>query len=480
MTSRDIVIGADVEYGLVVEGRGVSHQVSDCVEVVAAYPGPSHRVWDYRFESPRADLRGFNVARLNTDPIDAQFDGGGGSTNEQANCILPNGARFYSDHGHPEYASPECRSIWELAHHDWAGVLAVRKAAEAYANKKEQEVQVFRNNTDFHGAAYGSHENYLIPRKFSAEELARWLLPLMVTRQLICGAGKVGAESGSKVPFQLSQRAEFMTEVMNVDTLFRRPIFNTRDEPHADKSEWMRLHVICGDVNMMCSQTALKFGLMKLGLLLTYNGVAPEWKLEDPVAAIAQISRSPLKNSQVVLCDGFERSCNILRSYLDAAQKLELDVEMLWTVKEAHELLDLYAQEDLVALSKRCDWAAKWSLIQQIQEDADYASGSPELQAYDLAYCDCDPDEGLFYALEPEFAYQNPAEDQMRRLLKAPPQDTRALARGIATRFAETDACCWRAVTLQGETIDLKPDATYPAELNSATDVKTFRELIKL
>lgn len=224
MTSKDILVGADVEYGLWIEGRGAAQQIFDSSKLVKLYPGRAWIGWDYRHENSRADLRGFIADRLNIDPEDAKFDAdarntSAPTTDERADRILPNGARLYSDHGHPEYASPECRSIFELARQDWAGVLAVRCAAQQLEQSLGRTVKIYRNNTDFHGASYGSHENYLLPRSLTSDQLLRGLLPMLICRQILCGAGKVGSERGSRIKFQLSQRADFFSELQSVDTL---------------------------------------------------------------------------------------------------------------------------------------------------------------------------------------------------------------------------------------------------------------------
>ena len=476
MKSLDIVIGSDVEYGLWVEGRGAHYQVHDSSELVSCYPGICRAMWDYRFEASRNDLRGFQVDKLTFDPEDAKFDKGAPSTDDRADRILPNGARFYSDHGHPEYASPECRSIFDLADYDWAGTLVVKRAAESYSKKTGLAVKLYRNNTDFHGASYGTHENYLVPRSLGAEKLLKDLVPLMVTRQILVGAGKVGSEGSHRAPFQLSQRADFMTEVWNVDTLYRRPIFNTRDEPHAEANDWIRLHVICGDVNMIAGQTALKFGVMKLGILLSVSNFAPQWDLEDPVDAFKSISQGVFEVPRVVLKGGkVTDALTILESYLDQAEKcLEPDKEMAWTLDRAKQILTAYKAKDKQTLARQTDWGAKLAILDQAETD-----DIGELRAYDLAYTDLDEEEGLFFALEMMDAIEaNPNGGYLEQLIEYPPNDTRAWARGSALRFEELTSASWRSLVFGKETILLDPNCWFPAELAVASDVKEFINLI--
>ena len=253
--------GLETEYGLAMPEGTPKTQVEDARRVVRSCTAQHVTNWDYAFESPRADLRGFTASKLSHDPIDARWDEGRPILeDERSDRILINGARFYNDHGHPEYATPECGRLMELVAHDRAGELIALEAA------KQHGATLYKNNSDYSGASYGTHENYLVSRDIGYEQLAAGLLPLMVCRQLLTGAGKVGSEVGRPCRYQLSQRADFMSEVVSVDTLFKRPIFNTRDEPHADSAGWMRLHVICGDANRSEWATAMKFGMMQLAI----------------------------------------------------------------------------------------------------------------------------------------------------------------------------------------------------------------------
>lgn len=257
------VTGLETEYGCSVEGRGANTQIDDAQALVRSLPGERRVTWDYRVESPRQDLRGFRADRLEVDPVDAAFDEGkhyGPSEEVRADQILDNGARFYNDHGHPEYATPECRSLDDLVAHDRAGEAIVLQAARAYAESTGRQTTIYKNNTDYHGASYGFHESYLVPRDWGFERLYAALTPLLVARVIVCGAGKAVAESGRPCDYQISQRADFFSERASVDTLYRRPIFNTRDEPHSNPADWVRLHVIAGDANMMPSCTWRKVG----------------------------------------------------------------------------------------------------------------------------------------------------------------------------------------------------------------------------
>jgi len=269
------LFGIETEYGIWTSGRDTADLMEEARAVVRAYTGASAGPWDYRPEDPRRDMRGFKVDHLNSNPTDAQYDRPGGPTMSMAeqrnDRVLVNGARLYNDHGHPEYATPECRRLRDLVAHDKAGERIVLAAAQALSATRRPasrgrpgedeerpfngEVSIYKNNTDFHGMSYGCHEGYLVPREVPFEALFRGVLPFFVTRQIFAGAGKVGVETSGpfaeQCQFQLSQRADFFTEEASVDTLHRRPIVNTRDEPHADPRKYRRFHVIVGDANMV-------------------------------------------------------------------------------------------------------------------------------------------------------------------------------------------------------------------------------------
>ena len=212
------------------EGKGAGDLVSEARAVVRAYPGKAACPWYYRGEDPRNDMRGFHVDKLTQDPEDAQFDEPGKKPlpveEERADHVLVNGARLYNDHGHPEYSTPECASLLDLVTHDKAGERIVWESAQArMAQPGVGRVQIFKNNTDFHGSSYGTHENYLVRRDVPFADLLSGLLPFFCTRILYAGAGKMGIEpNGDKGVYQLSQRADFFTEEASVDTLHRRPI----------------------------------------------------------------------------------------------------------------------------------------------------------------------------------------------------------------------------------------------------------------
>ncbi|MBX3111224.1 MAG: proteasome accessory factor PafA2 family protein [Fimbriimonadaceae bacterium] len=480
-----VLVGLETEYGLSVEGRGAEEQIDDSMALVRSYPGECFVGWDYRFESPRSDLRGFQVEHLAYDPEDARFDAGRARPGDQevrSDRILPNGARFYNDHGHPEFATPECRGAHELARHDKAGEQVVAAAAAAFARQTGRKVKVYKNNTDFHGASYGTHESYLVPRRVGFERLFQALVPLFVSRQVLTGAGKVGYEHGSACPFQMSQRADFFVEPANIETLYRRPVFNTRDEPHADPSQWVRLHVICGDANRMFGCTRRKVALVRLALALVEADAVPTWRLSDPVRSFAEVSRAVDDEGRI----GLEGSSwttprLVVESYLDAAERLAApDEETLATVAECRDLLEARANgSDL--FRRNVDWAAKRWLLDQFREDEGLAWHHPAMQSLDLAYCDIDPAESLFDALV-EAGEVDGEPSPVPAVLPAT-VGTRPWARGLATsKFGRhVRAASWGSLAFQGPdgTVDLRLDPV--GDFNPGlADVESWEEFCAL
>lgn len=487
---RPILNGVETEYGLYVEGRGAHDQIEDATALVRAYPGECFVGWDYRHESPRADLRGFSVDSLAEDPEDRKFDAGRVRSHDvdlRSDRILPNGARFYNDHGHPEFATPEAWTLYDTVQADEAGQLEVLSAGKAFASATSQEVKLYKNNTDFHGASYGTHESYLVPRKVGFEKLAAALMPLLVSRQILTGAGKVGAEHGKACAYQISQRADFFMEPVNLETLYRRPVFNTRDEPHADPAEWIRLHVISCDANMMPACTARRVGLVKLALLLAQHGDVPLWSLADPVRTFEDVSKDESYEFKVPLKGGSWTTCyEILESYLSAAEcSLPLasaseivTAELAWLIADCRLLLDLL-RSDFEMFSRRVDWAAKRRLLETVMAEEGLDWRDPSLRSYDLEYHNVDPEEGLYFAWD----HMGEVDHNLPPFIEAP--KTRAWARGLAvSRFRETlTTACWRTLTFDRSgrrvRVELPPDATYPESLRGEPDVESFIEQLR-
>ena len=308
------VCGIETEFGVVLRGAADPNPVLASSILINAYVEQRKVGWDFEDESPGNDARG--SAREGSMPPEVET--------HLVNTVLTNGARYYVDHAHPEYSTPECVDALELVVADKAGerILAQSMRASSRLLDPGQEIVVYKNNSDGKGNSYGTHENYLVDRALPFAHIVRVMLPWFVSRQVFTGAGKVGSENGAAaVDYQISQRADFFEEEVGLETTLKRPIVNTRDEPHADPREWQRLHVICGDANMMPSCTRRKVGLVRLVLDLVEQSLAPTWKLRDPVAQAKKISRSRDVDMSLELESGsWTTPAEIFESYLCAAQ----------------------------------------------------------------------------------------------------------------------------------------------------------------
>lgn len=473
------LFGSDIEYGLQIDGRGVADQLEDAAEVVRSLQVNAALTWDYALESPRCDLRGFSVDRLTTDPTDSTWDVGRAHPPEselRSDRILENGARFYNDHGHPEYATPECRRIVDVLAHELAGERIVLQAAENFKKRTGRAVKIYKNNTDYHGASYGSHENYLVPRSVQFGDLLSDLVPFLISRTVLFGAGKVGSETGPDVSFQLSQRADFFTELASVDTLYRRPIFNTRDEPHADQERWIRLHLICGDANRMPWSIAMKFGTTSLVLRLIETGVRVKWTLRDPVTAFRNASRVTV-DSKIETSSGWTNGFEILEDYRCACESefRGSDAETDWVLDEWKSALEDY-QRDWTRLADRVDWVAKRLMLEQFCGPAERWDVSLA-QSLDLEYHNLDSQESLFDALVAEGRVR--ALIPQSRVLDAmsiPPADTRARLRAevVRTYRKQVQAIGWRRAILSAG-----PDDSRVVEFPVDWETGTLADLLE-
>jgi proteasome accessory factor A len=442
------LFGIETEYGITRDDLREVDPVVESMELVRAHLNASfERRWDYTAEDPHKDTRGFRVSGLAQDREEDEFAKGDAhrpfSFHEmKSDLVLPNGARFYNDHTHPEYSTPECRTLKDLLAQDRAGERVVQRAAER-RNKAlgGAHVQIYKNNTDFHGHSYGCHDNYLVSRAVPFPSLVAGLLPFLVSRQVFAGTGKVGIEAQESgfVPgrYQLSQRADFMETELSVDTMHNRPILNTRDEPHADRAKYRRLHLIIGDANMCEYATALKVGTTMLVLRLIERGAAPTIEIDQPVAAVKQVSRDPDLKSPVRQKNGRTLSAlDIQERYYEAAVPAlsGSDEESDWILKEWGEALRLLTQ-DRSRLVGKLDWVTKQWLLETFMSEERIAWDDPWLASLDLEYHNVNPERGLFLALEAEGnVWRMTKESDVEQALAAGPCDTRGGVRGLCVR----------------------------------------------
>lgn len=459
------LFGIETEYGITVDGKDKLDVVSESIALVRSYTQKEAALkWDYSLEDPYLDARGFRVKELLEDSDEPQT----GPSQEalepalswqeiKSDLVLSNGARFYNDHAHPEYSTPECTTLEEIAAHDRAG----ERILWLSASRRNHEiaplcVRLYKNNTDFLGHSYGCHDNYLVPRAVEFRDLASGMMPFLVTRQIFAGAGKIGIENENhqmidRGHFQISQRSDFFCVLLSIDTMRQRPIINTRDEPHANPKQYRRFHVIVGDANMNDFATALKIGTTQLALELIEKKLQPTLTLADPVHAIQSVSQDPVYRWIVSLEDGRTISAvDLQRLYLEAAKKhlVSDSPERIRLLAEWEKILD-DLEADPWKCADRVDWVSKKSLLQTMVENEGISWQDPWLQSIDLEYHNIDPDHGLFYALQKQGRTRGWINStQAEAAVLEPPRTSRAYFRGRCVRKfgAEMSSVQWDEV----------------------------------
>jgi proteasome accessory factor A len=371
------------------------------------------------------------------------------SWGRSSNVFLRNGARLYLDVGsHPEYATAECDSLSQLVAHDKAGERILEDLLVDAERRLVDEgiggdIYLFKNNTDSAGNSYGCHENYLVARAGEFSRIADVLLPFLVTRQLICGAGKV-LQTPRGAVYCLSQRAEHIWEGVSSATTRSRPIINTRDEPHADAERYRRLHVIVGDSNMNETTTLLKVAVTDLVLRMIEAGVPiRDMSLENPIRAIREISHDMTGRRKVRLANGKEMSALEIQSEYHSRAAEFVDREGFGPVHR--QMLELWGRVlkavdtgDLSLIDREIDWATKYQLIERYRAKRDLPMSSPRVAQRDLAYHDISRTRGLYYLLERNNQVDRVAhEPRVFEAKNVPPQTTRARLRGEFIRKAQ-------------------------------------------
>ncbi|MGY1761500.1 depupylase/deamidase Dop [Geodermatophilus sp. SYSU D00779] len=451
------VMGTEVEYGISVPGQPTANPTTLSSQVVNAWavaeaPTPRRPRWDFEEESPLRDARGFDLSPAQAlDHNDLEEDSG------MANVILTNGARLYVDHAHPEYSTPEVTNPRDVVLWDKAGEQVMAEAARRAARVPgTQPIQLYKNNTDGKGASYGAHENYLMDRRTPFLEIIRGLIPFFVTRQVVAGSGRVGIGTESRTQgFQLSQRADFFEVEVGLETTLKRPIINTRDEPHADADKYRRLHVIIGDANLAELSTYLKVGTTALVLdMIEARTLTQDLSIEEPVAALQAISHDPSLAHRVRLRDGRRMTAlEVQQAYLEMAQRHvdrrgEDDGQTADVLRRWAEVLEDLAV-DPMRCADRLDWPAKLRLLEGYRSRDGLSWGDSRLHLVDLQYSDVRPEKGLYHRLVSRGSMRRLlTDDEVLQAMVRPPSDTRAFFRGECLRRypAQVAAASWDSV----------------------------------
>ncbi|WP_394277424.1 proteasome accessory factor PafA2 family protein [Luteococcus sp.] len=446
------IMGLETEYGVVVTGLAPGEAQPDPIslsEAVIAAVDAAGTSFSLADEQPLVDARGTVLPRhiahpdLLTDQVTV------------ANRLLANGGRSYVDHAHPEWSGPEVTTATEALVWDRAGDQLHTAAARAASQRTGLAIHLVKNTTDNKGRSYGRHENHLLPRSLPFETIVEQFPGFLASRVVVNGAGRVGiGEAGERPGFQTSQRADFFERLVGLETTLRRPIINTRDEPHADRATHRRLHVITGDANLCHVATLVTIGSASLALRAITAGARLPQPV-DPVAAMRAWSHDP--------------SCTVRQPCTDGTARTAVELQQLWAHATEEHLSsedDALVQrhwrgilDDLAVDPMRCadrlDWVVKLRLLQGLCQRHGFGWDDPRLQALDLRYADLT--DGLFARLESSGAVQTIVDDgDVTAATTRPPVTTRAWLRGtLLERFGtHVVAASWDRIVLatpQGE-----------------------------
>jgi proteasome accessory factor A len=430
------VCGIETEYGIHSPGPEQNPIAASSVLVNAYATDVEQQIgWDFEDETPGNDARGFAREGSLAPMVETHL----------ANTVLTNGARFYVDHAHPEYSSPECLTPMECLVYDKAGEEVLRRAMTA-ASLRLPDLPapiVYKNNSDGKGNSYGCHENYMMDRAVPFARVIDGVVPHFVSRTLFTGSGKLGTETpaldSETVEYQISQRAEFFEEIVGLETTLKRPIVNTRDEPHADPKRFRRLHVIVGDANLSEIATFLKVGTTAIVLSMIEDDAGPtrDLSLSDPVRALHQVSADLSLSRPLALTDGSTATALELQWELFGAARKYAEECGLTSLGDdggvGEQVMELWEsvlgglESDPSSLSDTIDWVAKRELLLAYMDRHSCDWKDPRLAALALQYHDLRPGKSIFGRLGMRTLLQ-PREASIA--VTEPPRGTRAWFRG--------------------------------------------------
>ena len=452
------VMGIETEYGISVPGDPAANPMILSGQVVNAYASAqgiraAHASWDYADEAPLRDARGFEMGRGVADQSQL--------TDEEdptlANVVLTNGARLYVDHAHPEYSSPEVTSPRAAIAFDRAGE-AIMAESVRRLSQVPPGVNLYKNNTDGKGQSYGTHENYLMRRETPFTDIVRHLVPFFVARQVVTGSGRVGIGMDSRTAgYQLSQRSDFFEVEVGLETTLKRPIINTRDEPHAVADLYRRLHVIIGDANHCDVANLLKLGMTSLVLaMIEDRAIDVDLTVARPVATLQAVSHDPTCRALLELRDGTKltavqllwRYHALAERYLTNRYAGELDDDTAEVMRWWAVTLDRLERDPMEA-SRELDWVAKQQVMQGYIERDGLDWSDSRLRAIDIQWSDVRPDRGIFHKLRAAGRFEElVTDDVVHEAVHEPPADTRAYFRGkcLAKYPDQIAAASWDSV----------------------------------
>jgi len=438
MTVRRIM-GTETEFGISVQGQPHANPMVASTRLVNAYASAEVHVrrarWDFEEESPLRDARGFDLARDAADPSQLTDEDLG-----LANVILTNGARLYVDHAHPEYSTPEVTNPLDVVKWDKAGEQVALDACRFASVAGEPDIVLYKNNTDNKGASYGAHENYLMKRSTPFGEIVRHLIPFFVSRQVVCGAGRVGiGQDGREHGFQIAQRSDFFEVEVGLETTLKRPIINTRDEPHADPEKSRRLHVIIGDANLSEISTYLKVGTTALVLDMIENRFLTEdLTVANSVASLRAVSHDPTLQYLLERDGGKTLTAvqlqweyfHLAAAYIADRYGADVDPDTDEVLRRWESVLTRL-ERDPRECATELDWVAKLSLLESYRDRDGLDWDDAKLHLIDLQYSDIRPEKGLYHRLLRLGRMERLlTDDVVTAAMHDPPEDTRAYFRG--------------------------------------------------